>query len=123
MVLKNSETSGDGGIMKYLLGLLALILVATFTACGFKYSDGERFGVISKFSRKGYICKTWEGELLIGPQTLRPQVFIFSVDSDGPVDAVKVAMESGKNVSLAYEQRKFNHPCSPMSEYHIVGVK
>jgi hypothetical protein len=44
-----------------LVALMASMLVG----CG-EYSDGERVGTIQKFSRKGLIAKTWEGEMLLG---------------------------------------------------------
>ena len=58
-------------------GLFALYVWATLHI---NYSDGERAGYVQKFSRKGWVCKTWEGELAMVnlPGTL-PQIFNFSV--------------------------------------------
>src|SRR6266480_8640 len=69
------------------------------------YARGERAGYVQKISRKGWLCKTWEGELAMVnlPGTL-PEIFRFTVRDD----AVAHAMERlvGQRVSLTYEQHK-----------------
>ena len=56
-------------ILLYFIGLLAaaLLLLAayTWTMLHISYSDGERAGYLEKFSSRGWICKTWEGEMLL----------------------------------------------------------
>ena len=56
-------------LLKVLIGLLGggLILFAAYIWLAFQYSysDGERAGFVQKFSRKGWLCKTWEGELAL----------------------------------------------------------
>ena len=56
--------------MRWVLVVLILVgaLLAGYTALvlNVSYSDGERAGVLQKFSRKGWVCKTWEGELAMG---------------------------------------------------------
>jgi hypothetical protein len=67
------------------------------------YSDGERAGYVQKFSRKGWICKTWEGELAMVaiPGTLSEK-FLFTVRDAGV--AAKIEKSMGKRVAITYEQ-------------------
>src|SRR5437764_11775610 len=54
-------------LIRAAIGLLLLFIVGvvawTWITLHFSYSTGERVGYIQKISRKGWICKTWEGEL------------------------------------------------------------
>src|ERR1019366_5145575 len=67
------------------------------------YSSGERAGWVQKLSDKGYICKTWEGEMaLVSLPGSMPEKFIFTVWDDKAADKLHSVM--GKRVSLHYEQ-------------------
>jgi hypothetical protein len=80
--------------------VLALYLWA---ALSFSYSNGERVGFVQKFSRKGWICKTWEGELaMVNFPGSMAQIFPFTV-RDAAV-AAKLNSTLGKRVVLHYEQ-------------------
>jgi hypothetical protein len=88
--------------------LLVLVLVAglalyTWAAWSFAYSEGERAGYVQKFSKKGWICKTWEGELAMAslPGAM-PEVFAFTVVDSKVAEEINRAM--GERVSLHYEQ-------------------
>jgi hypothetical protein len=89
-----------------LLGLLTLvILFAAYTwfVLTWSYSSGERAGLVQKFSKKGVISKTWEGELLMmtAPGTM-PEKFYFTVRDDAVAERVNATL--GKTVVLRYEQ-------------------
>src|SRR5579862_4309081 len=88
-----------------LLLVLPLLLFAAYTwgALHFSYSFGERTGYIQKISKKGWLCKTWEGELAMTtmPGTA-PQIFQFSVRDDAT--AREIVEASGQHVALTYEQ-------------------
>ena len=107
-----------------LLGVPTLVLVGwSYAALGYTYSSGNRVGFVQKFSRRGWVCKTWEGELQMSniPGSA-PQLFAFSVRSDSVASAIKGA--AGKQVELVYDQ----HPGVPLdcfgdTEYFIVGVR
>jgi hypothetical protein len=94
----------------------------TLITLNYTYSDGERAGYLQKISRKGWFCKTWEGELAMAnlPGAM-PQIFTFTVRDDAV--AHEIEQRAGQRVSLHYEQ----HPGVPTScfgdtEYFIVGV-
>ena len=81
-------------------------------------------GFVQKFSRKGWICKTWEGELAIVnmPGTLS-QLFNFSVRSDSVAKAINDAMTKGR-VELQYsEHRGVPTGCFGETNYFVTGVR
>src|SRR5712675_1159560 len=97
---------------KLLIGLLILILVPVviaalwiWVALGYTYASGERAGYIQKISKKGWVCKTWEGELAMAnlPGAM-PQIFTFSVRDEGV--ARDLERSAGQRVSLTYEQHQ-----------------
>ena len=91
----------------WLFGIIVLMitLAATYSwlTLSWSYSEGERAGYVQKFSKKGWLCKTWEGELAMVtmPGTLSEK-FLFSVTD--PAVAAKINQSLGKRVDLTYEQ-------------------
>jgi hypothetical protein len=86
---------------------LALLLSAgyTFGALHWVYSSGERVGYVQKLSKKGWLCKTWEGELTMAPiPGAIPEKFFFTVRDDALAQQLNQGL--GKRVSLSYEQHK-----------------
>jgi hypothetical protein len=101
----------------------ALITLYTWAALHYAYSSGERAGYIQKISRKGWFCKTWEGELAMTtvPGTA-PQIFQFSVRNDAT--ARKIEQAAGQRVAVTYEQHKgVPSSCFGETEYFITGVR
>lgn len=95
----------------------------TWGALTWSYSSGERAGYVQKFSRKGWICKTWEGELAIVslPGTMAEK-FYFTV-RDGAI-AGRINQTLGKRVALSYKQHKgIPTSCFGDTEYFVVDVK
>jgi hypothetical protein len=101
-------------------GLLALY---TFATLKFAYSSGERVGYVQKLSRKGWICRTWEGELAMSPVPgSPPQIFTFSIPDEAV--AKQVSASEGKRVALHYEQKKgVPSSCFGETDYFITGVR
>jgi hypothetical protein len=95
----------------------------TWLSLTWSYSSGERAGYVQKFSKKGWIFKTWEGELAMVtmPGTM-PEKFFFSVREDSV--AAKINQTLGKRVALVYEQHK-GVPTDWFgeTEYFVVAVK
>ncbi len=85
-----------------------LIVVSAFTAftLAYTYAEGERAGYVQKLSKKGWICKTWEGEMAMVtmPGTVAEK-FYFTVRDDDV--AAKINANIGKRVSLHYEEHKW----------------
>jgi hypothetical protein len=93
--------------MKWLLGLVlgAALLVAGYTwlMLNWSYSTGERAGYVQKLSRKGWICKTWEGEMaLVSLPGTVSEKFAFSVRDDAVAEQINRSL--GTRVTLVYEQ-------------------
>jgi hypothetical protein len=103
---------------------LPVVMVAyTWVTLHYAYSSGERSGYVQKISRKGWLCKTWEGELAMTtmPGTA-PQIFKFSVRDDATAHRVEQA--AGQRVALSYEQHKgVPSSCFGETEYFISGVR
>ena len=109
--------------MLLLLLPAALIAGYTWVALHYAYSSGERAGYVQKISKKGWLCKTWEGELAMTtvPGTA-PQIFQFSVRDDAM--ARKIMEAAGQRVALVYEQHKgVPSSCFGETEYFITGVR
>jgi len=85
--------------------LLPLVLLALYVwlSLTWTYSTGERAGYVQKFSKKGWICKTWEGELAMValPGTLSEK-FLFTVRTDSI--AARINESLGKRVAITYQQ-------------------
>jgi hypothetical protein len=115
------------GVLKRLLlfGLLAAVLATAlylWTATKFTYSSGERAGYVQKFSKKGWICKTWEGELAMAnlPGAV-PEVFAFSLHDDAV--AAEINKYLGARVTLHYEQHLGLPSCFGETTYWVTSVR
>lgn len=116
-----------GSFVRWFLGLLvmaALLLAAyTWTVLHWSYSAGERAGYVQKLSKKGWICKTWEGELALVtmPGTVGEK-FPFSVRNDAM--ATEINRSLGRRVSLNYEEHVgLPSSCFGETGHFITGVK
>ena len=105
-----------------LMALLGLGGWTWFTLT-YNYSDGERAGYVQKLSHKGWLCKTWEGELsMINYPGAAPEIFHFSVRDDMMARNIEAVV--GKRVALRYAQH-INVPtsCFGDTEYFITGLR
>jgi len=113
-------------LLTILLVLVLPVLVIsawTWTTLHVSYSTGERTGYVQKISRRGWICKTWEGELAMTAMPgSTPQYFLFSVPDDKVADLI--TKSSGRQVNLMYEQhRGVPSACFGETEYFVTSVK
>jgi hypothetical protein len=84
--------------------LVLLFLGYLWLALSWSYSSGERAGWVQKFSHKGWLCKTWEGELaLVSLPGSTAEKFLFTVRDEAA--AKKVREATGKRVTLHYEEK------------------
>jgi hypothetical protein len=120
-------TSNAPNILKSLIvlmvGAIALFSLYIYIALNWSYSSGERAGFLQKVSHKGWICKTWEGELsLVAMPGAAPEKFLFTVRDEAI--AQKVSAAAGKRVTLNYEQHKgLPSSCFGDTDYFVVDVK
>ncbi|KAB8037352.1 hypothetical protein [Janthinobacterium aquaticum] len=89
----------------FLLAGGLFVAAYTWMALSFSYSEGERAGHLQKFSKRGWVCKTWEGELLLTalPGTI-PEKFQFSVRDEAVARQLQAA--AGKHIVVTYSQHK-----------------
>jgi hypothetical protein len=102
---------------------IVLITLYTIFVLNWSYSTGERAGYVQKFSKKGVLFKTWEGELaMVNLPGTTPEKFYFTVWEDSIAHSINALM--GQQVVLTYDQ----HVGIPGSifgetEYFVVGVR
>lgn len=111
-----------------IFGVLVIVPLFVYTlwaaiALHFTYSAGERAGFLQKISKRGWVCKTWEGELqMVAVPGSMPEKFLFTVRSDS-VAAVLNGL-AGQRVTLDYKQHiGVPGSCFGDTEYFVVGVK
>jgi hypothetical protein len=111
----------------FILAILAFIVM--YLSTKLSYSEGERAGVVSKFSEKGYLLKTHEGELNVGAQgdvgNLSVNIWAFSVANNDPeiIKKLQDSMLSGKRVRMHYEQKYFKYFWLGDTEYYVTSVE
>ena len=113
---------GKLGVLFVLLVLVALGAAYFWSAWRWSYSTGERAGWVQKFSRKGWICKTWEGEMaMVSMPGSTTEKFNFTVWEDAVGEQINKLM--GRRVRLHYEQ-KVGLPTSCFGEtrYYVTQV-
>jgi len=107
----------------FLVTPVLLFAFYTWLSLTWSFSEGERAGYIQKFSKRGWIFKTWEGELaMVAMPGTMPEKFLFTVRDDSV--AARINNSLGKRVALSYEQHK-GVPTDWFgeSEYFVTGVK
>ena len=114
-------------MMKFVLAGIVVILAGiggfTWLTLHWSYSQGERAGYVQKLSKKGWICKTWEGEMAMVtvPGTLTEK-FYFTVPSDAV--AAKLNVNVGKRMALHYEQHRWvPTSCFGDTEYFVTDLR
>ncbi len=120
--------------MKKIIILAPLLLLA---GC-FDYSDGDRAGTITKLSRKGIICKTWEGQIFMGGlknqtqtssngkssvDTMVANTWDFTVEDVSLVPKIQAAMDSGQRITLHYREEWLTFCRSDSDNYFVDAIK
>src|SRR3954464_11445993 len=92
------------------IGAAIFVAIAVLTGAYFwfvlswSYSEGERAGWVQKLSDKGWVCKTWEGEMaMVSMPGAMSEKFYFTILDDAIAEQVNKVM--GKRVSLHYEEK------------------
>lgn len=103
MSLTNKKT------LKIFLGLIVLpallFSLYTWASLNWVYSSGERAGYVQKFSLKGYLCKTWEGEIvLVSMPGTQAEKFLFTVQDEAVAKKLNDSM--GLRVKIHYQEHK-----------------
>lgn len=111
-----------------LVLVLAVVIALIFTlylwvALHWSYSEGERAGFVQKLSKKGWLCKTWEGELaLVSLPGAAPEKFEFTIRDDAVAE--RINKQVGTRVALTYAQHKgLPGTCFGDTEYFVTDIK
>jgi hypothetical protein len=109
-------------LILFLLLAIALATLYVFAAARWSYSSGERAGYVQKFSKKGWVCKTWEGEIAMAnlPGAM-PELFPFTVRDEAV--AAQINAQLGARVVLAYEQHLGLPSCLGDTQYWVKSVR
>jgi lysophospholipid acyltransferase (LPLAT)-like uncharacterized protein len=114
-------------MVKILVGIVVIALLGlaafTYLTLHWSYAEGERAGYVQKLSRRGFICKTWEGEMAMVtmPGTVAEK-FLFTVPNEAV--AAKVNAAVGKRMALHYQQHKWlPSSCFGDTEYFVTAVR
>ena len=105
-----------------LMALAAGVALYFWAAVSWSYSTGDRAGWVQKLSSKGWICKTYEGELvLVSLPGTAPEKFLFTIWDEAV--AARVTQAMGKRVTLHYEE-KVGLPgsCFGDTRYYVSNV-
>jgi hypothetical protein len=113
------------GLWLGLAVVTPVLLLAAYIllVLSWSYSSGERAGYVQKFSNKGWVCKTWEGELaMVSMPGTMSEKFYFTVRNDAV--AAKINQSLGKKVTLTYEQHVgLPTSCFGETEYFVNDIK
>ena len=112
-----------------VLGLLTLLVVPPILFAGsawitlkYVYARGERAGFVQKISKKGWLCKTWEGELaMVNLPGAMPEIFRFTVRDEKLAHDMERLV--GQRMSLTYEQHKgIPTTCFGETQYFVTRI-
>ncbi len=125
----NNSSNLKSKLKKYLaLVILVIVLILSFSFYWryySTYSDGSRAGLLQKFSYKGNLFKTYEGEMVmnngIAPVGSQPEKFFFSVTNEAV--AKELDQLQGKLITVKYEQKNNTLFWRGESVYIVVGVQ
>ncbi len=115
-------------LLMWVLILAVLAAIITYFSTKLSFSEGDRAGVVSKFSQKGVLVKTHEGELNVGAQgdvgNMSVNIWPFSVANNDPeiIQKLSDSMLSGKRVRLHYEEKYFNYFWLGDTKYYVTKV-
>jgi hypothetical protein len=125
--MTSRKTQRGLALVWWLVGVLAagalLFALYLWVMLSWSYSSGERAGWVQKLSKKGYLCKTWEGEMaMVSLPGSVPEKFLFTVWDDATAQAINQVM--GRRVSLHYEEHiGLPTSCFGETRHFVKGVK
>jgi hypothetical protein len=107
----------------FLVLAIAGVVGYSWVTLHWSYATGERAGFVQKLSKKGWICKTWEGEMAMVtmPGTVAEK-FYFTVPEDAIAANINASL--GKRVALHYKQHKWiPSSCFGETEYFVDSMQ
>lgn len=110
-------------LIGFIAALAGIFILYIWLALTWSFSEGERVGYVQKLSKRGWICKTWEGEMaMVTMPGAIPDKFVFSIRDDKVAE--RINQFAGKRVAVIYEQHKgVPTSCFAETEYFVVSVR
>jgi hypothetical protein len=127
MDLEKAKSTGKRWLWRIAIGTFLFAVVGStlyvLAALNFSYAKGERVGFVQKLSKRGWVCKTNEGELaMVNMPGQTAQMFAFTVRDDAV--ATKIESFAGHRVELQYEEhRGIPSTCFGDTQYFVVDVR
>lgn len=113
--------------------MIAVAIAFALGGCNCPYSDGMRVGTVTKISKKGLICKTWEGEMFLGGVRNKhdsdgrsfavANTWEFTVRDENSLGILLRAAETGERVKVQYDEVAFRNPCASERGYFVRSVE
>jgi hypothetical protein len=100
--------------------LVASLLALSLTGCSTSYSDGYRVGTLQKFTKKGWVFRSYEGELALAGSGYN--VWSFSVLDEKVVQKLS-QYPADKPIKLQYKQWLIHNPLTMTNDYEITAVE
>ena len=123
MMNSSTQRSFKAYTIGFLLLFILLFVLYTLFMLWWSYSEGDRAGVLQKFSKRGWVCKTYEGELamyVVGG--VAPQIWNFSVRDENVAKQLQGLV--GQQVRLTYsEHRNLPTDCFGETDYFVEHVE
>lgn len=115
-------------ILLYAVLALTFFTIGYFAFAGYTYSEGSRTGLLLKFSHKGYVFKTWEGQLNLGGVSqqggsILNNMWDFSVREDELETIEKLGKYEGKRIRLSYKEKMRHFPWQGETNYYVYKVE
>jgi hypothetical protein len=126
MDLNTARATGKKWLIRIVVWGLAIAVIGTalytYGSLHFAYSSGERVGFVQKVSKKGWICKTDEGELaMVNMAGQQAEIFNFTVRDDAVVKQIEGL--AGHRLVLQYDEHKgIPSSCFGETNYFVTGV-
>lgn len=124
---RDDQRHGKWGWIAFLVSFFVIYQSAWME--GFRFSDGNRVGFVTKLSKRGYFFSNWEGELQLGGISpdgggaVSAATWSFSVARDEVAEEIRKAMENGKRVQLHYNEFRARGWRWGSTDYNVVEVK
>ena len=115
-------------ILLYAVFALVFFIIGYFAFASFTYSEGSRTGMLLKFSRKGYVFKTWEGQLNLGGISQQGGSILNNMWDFSVLDSEKETIEQlnkyeGKRIRLSYKEKMRHFPWQGETNYFVYKVE
>lgn len=123
----NSSPVTVGNVAAVLLAIA--VLIGLLSALGAPYSSGTRTGAIVKLSQKGFVNKSWEGEMVLGgvrsgaKGTLVANTFDFTVTDNRVAERLLKSLDDGAAVKVQYAQTIGYNPFTRDTSYTVLTVE